>query len=155
MYFSKLWKFRSKLYFNFYLQTIFFEIFLNEDYDDYDYEGDEDYQAFKDGLEKDDYEGDIVKGLTDSMLKIKQNHGKTLKFQAVLRAFEAKDRNVIEHNYERVNFWSMIHLVAMIGTAVFQVTINQLWDMNYYTACHILAAVLDLYINYYPPIKTF
>ena len=60
-------------------------------------------------------------GLQTSLNKIKVNHGKTLQFQAMLRAFEAKDRNVIEHNYERVNFWSMIHLLAMVATAIFQV----------------------------------
>ena len=62
-------------------------------------------------------------GLQTSLNKIKVNHGKTLQFQAMLRAFEAKDRNVIEHNYERVNFWSMVHLLAMVATAIFQVFI--------------------------------
>ena len=64
---------------------------------------------------------DMISGLQTSLNKIKVNHGKTLQFQAMLRAFEAKDRNVIEHNYERVNFWSMIHLLAMVATAIFQV----------------------------------
>ena len=40
----------------------------------------------------------------------------------MLRAFEAKDRSVMEHNYERVNFWSFVHLFAMVGTAVLQVS---------------------------------
>jgi|ERR1712130_18985 len=103
-------------------KTVFWEIFLDDD--DYDYDDDyedEDYKEFKDNLAKDDYEEDTLKGLTNSLNKIKGNHGKTLQFQAMLRAFEAKDRNVIEHNYERVNFWSMVHLVAMVATAVFQV----------------------------------
>ena len=41
----------------------------------------------------------------------------------MLRAFEAKDRSVMEHNYERVNFWSCVHLCAMVGTAMLQVNI--------------------------------
>lgn len=104
-------------------KKVFFEIFLDdEDYDYDDYDEDEDYKEFRDNLAKDeDYEGDTLKGLQKSLNTIKVNHGKTLQFQAMLRAFEAKDRNVIEHNYERVNFWSMVHLVAMIGTAIFQV----------------------------------
>jgi len=102
-------------------KTVFFELFQDEDYDyDEDYDDDE-YEDFKKGLAKDDYEEDTVKGLQTSLNKIKVNHGKTLQFQAMLRAFEAKDRNVIEHNYERVNFWSMVHLLAMVATAIFQV----------------------------------
>ena len=61
-------------------------------------------------------------GLKNSLSKIKTNHGKTLQYQAMLRAFEAKDRSVMEHNYERVNFWSLVHLCAMVGTAMLQVT---------------------------------
>ena len=95
----------------------------DEDYDYDEYDIDEEYKEFKDGLAKDDYEGETLKGLQTSLNKIKINHGKTLQFQAMLRAFEAKDRNVIEHNYERVNFWSMVHLVAMVATAIFQVFI--------------------------------
>lgn len=104
-------------------KKVFFEIFLDDDYEDYDdYDDDEEYKEFRDNLAKDeDYEGDALKGLQKSLNTIKVNHGKTLQFQAMLRAFEAKDRNVIEHNYERVNFWSMVHLIAMVGTAIFQV----------------------------------
>ena len=61
--------------------------------------------------------------MKNSLSKIKTNHGKTLQYQAMLRAFEAKDRSVMEHNYERVNFWSLVHLCAMVGTAMLQVNI--------------------------------
>ena len=61
-------------------------------------------------------------GLKKSLTSIKTNQGKTLQYQAMLRAFEAKDRSVMEHNYERVNFWSFIHLFAMVGTAILQVS---------------------------------
>lgn len=88
------------------------------EYDDYD---SEEYLDFKKTLKEDDYEEDTLKSLTDRLHKIKQNHGKTMQYQAYIRAHEAKDRNIIEHNYERVNFWSAVHLLAMICTAVFQV----------------------------------
>jgi protein ERP2 len=102
-------------------QTVFFEFFIMDDdyeYDDYD---SEEYLDFQKNLKKDDYEEDTLKSLTDRLHKIKQNHGKTMQYQAFIRAHEARDRNVIEHNYERVNFWSAIHMIAMICTAVFQV----------------------------------
>ena len=45
-----------------YFQTVFFELFQDEDYDyDEDYDDDE-YEDFKKGLAKDDYEEDTVKG---------------------------------------------------------------------------------------------
>jgi len=102
-------------------KTVFFEFFIMDDdyeYDDYD---SEEYLDFQKNLKKDDYEEDTLKSLTDRLHKIKQNHGKTMQYQAFIRAHEARDRNVIEHNYERVNFWSAIHMLAMICTAIFQV----------------------------------
>jgi len=96
-------------------KTVFWEVFLDDaDYDDYD------YADYKLDDEK-EFEADTVTGLKKSLTSIKSNQGKTLQFQAMLRAFEAKDRSVMEHNYERVNFWSFVHLFAMVGTAVLQV----------------------------------
>jgi len=96
-------------------KTVFWEVFLDDaDYDDYDYK---DYNLDPET----DFEGDTVTGLKKSLTSIKSNQGKTLQYQAMLRAFEAKDRSVMEHNYERVNFWSFVHLFAMVGTAVLQV----------------------------------
>ena len=46
---------------------------------------------------------------------------KTSQIQNLLRAFEAKDRNLIEANRQRVDTWSMIHLATMVGTAFLQV----------------------------------
>jgi len=95
-------------------KTVFWEVFLDDtDYDDYD------YSEYK--LDRDELEPDTVSNLKKFLTNIKSNQGKTLQYQAMLRAFEAKDRSVMEHNYERVNFWSFIHLFAMVGTAVLQV----------------------------------
>lgn len=95
-------------------KTVFWEVFLDEDYDEYDYK---DYNLG----EETELEPDTVSELKKRMTSIKTNQGKTLQYQAMLRAFEAKDRSVMEHNYERVNFWSFVHLFAMVGTAVLQV----------------------------------
>lgn len=95
-------------------KTVFFEIFLEQDYGD-DYDDDYDWEK------ETEFEPDTVEGLKKSLVKIKSNHGKTLQYQAMLRAFEAKDRSVMEHNYERVNFWSLVHLSIMVGTCMLQV----------------------------------
>jgi len=117
-------------------KVVFFEIFLDIDYDDYDPDDyDDDYRKeIEDAVEKDDtdYDQAGIKGLTSSLGKIKVNQGKTLQYQAMLRAFEAKDRNLIEMNYNRVNFWSMVHMCVMIGTAVLQVN---LYDIMQYKPC--------------------
>ena len=41
--------------------------------------------------------------------------------QTVLRAFEARDRNLQESNYERVNIWSCTNVVVMVVVSCIQV----------------------------------
>ncbi|XP_076841980.1 transmembrane emp24 domain-containing protein 1b [Brachyhypopomus gauderio] len=49
--------------------------------------------------------------------------------QTVLRAFEARDRNLLEDNLWRVSFWSCTCLVVMLMVAVTQVyTLRRLFD---------------------------
>ena len=62
-----------------------------------------------------------VQEMTKKLLKMKTNMHRTTQFQAVLRAFESKDRNILEANLKRVNNWSTIHLAVMLTTAIFQV----------------------------------
>uniref|UniRef100_A0A3B1JJ60 Transmembrane p24 trafficking protein 5 n=1 Tax=Astyanax mexicanus TaxID=7994 RepID=A0A3B1JJ60_ASTMX len=47
--------------------------------------------------------------------------GKSLQIQTVLRAFEARDRNLQESNYERVNVWSCTNVVLMVVVSCIQV----------------------------------
>ena len=76
-------------------------------------------------LENDDStEGMIeekVQEMTKKLLKMKTNMHRTTQFQAILRAFESKDRNILEANLKRVNNWSTIHMAVMLTTAIFQV----------------------------------
>jgi len=41
--------------------------------------------------------------------------------QDTLRAFEARDRNVAESNYVRVNYWSIIQIAVMLFVGLIQV----------------------------------
>lgn len=41
--------------------------------------------------------------------------------QTVLRAFEARDRNLLEDNLWRVSFWSCASVLVMLGVALTQV----------------------------------
>ena len=52
---------------------------------------------------------------------IKTNNAKTVQLQSLLRVFEAKDRNVVERNFYRINLWSVINMVVMATVFVLQV----------------------------------
>ena len=51
------------------------------------------------------------------------------RYQNVFKNFETLDRSIGEHNFERVNFWSIIHLILMIFVVIVQViTIRSLFE---------------------------
>merc|ERR1712110_477539 len=99
-------------------KVIFFEIFTDEafDYDDYD-------DGWREELKKDDTGllEDRVSEIQLAMSRMKLNMAKTSQIQNLLRAFEAKDRNIIEANRDRVDRWSIIHLAVMFSTAFLQI----------------------------------
>ncbi|CAG5104976.1 Oidioi.mRNA.OKI2018_I69.chr1.g1722.t1.cds [Oikopleura dioica] len=126
-------------------KTVFFEVFTEEDYDDYEYDDDDYYDdyydddipvAMKQKEKKGEWKKDLVEDeATEGMLKekvddmirklvkMKTNLIRTAQFQAILRAFESKDRNILEANLKRVNNWSTIHMVVMLVAAILQVCI--------------------------------
>jgi protein ERP2 len=52
---------------------------------------------------------------------VKARLGKSAQIQTVLRAFEARDRNIQESNFERVNVWSVINMFVMVLVSGVQV----------------------------------
>ena len=59
--------------------------------------------------------------LQDTINSVKARLGKSLQIQTVLRAFEARDRNLQESNHERVNVWSCTNLLIMVVVSGIQV----------------------------------
>lgn len=59
--------------------------------------------------------------LQDTINNVKARLGKSVQIQTVLRAFEARDRNLQESNFDRVNFWSVINLFVMMLVSAIQV----------------------------------
>merc|ERR1712226_1092925 len=99
--------------------VVFFEIFSDDDFGDYDYD-DPDWKAKL----KDDDSGLLEERVSEIQLALSRmelNMAKTSQIRNLLRAFEAKDRNLIEANRQRVDSWSIIHLTVMAGTAFLQV----------------------------------
>ncbi|CAB1324177.1 unnamed protein product [Coregonus sp. 'balchen'] len=70
----------------------------------------------------------------DTINSVKARLGKSLQIQTVLKAFEARDRNLQESNYDRVNMWSMTNLlVMMLVTGVQVYLIRALFDDKRHT----------------------
>ena len=59
--------------------------------------------------------------LQDTINSVKARLGKSAQIQTVLRAFEARDRNIQESNFERVNVWSVINMFVMVLVSGVQV----------------------------------
>ncbi|KAA0708807.1 Transmembrane emp24 domain-containing protein 5 p24 family protein gamma 2 [Triplophysa tibetana] len=96
-------------------KIIFFELILdNMD----DREDSEDWKAYVQGTDLLDMK---LEDIMDTINSVKARMGKSLQIQTVLRAFEARDRNLQESNYERVNLWSCTNLVLMVIVSGVQV----------------------------------
>lgn len=60
---------------------------------------------------------------------VHQNLEKSRQALAALRAFEARDRYLLEDNLWRVSFWSCLNLLVMSAVAVTQIyTLRRLFD---------------------------
>lgn len=57
----------------------------------------------------------------DTINNVKSRLGKSMQIQTLLRAFEARDRNIQESNFDTVNFWSIVNLAVMMLVSAVQV----------------------------------
>ncbi|KAM3619873.1 uncharacterized protein V6R79_014963 [Siganus canaliculatus] len=70
-----------------------------------------------------------LEDIMDTINNVKSRLGKSMHIQTVLRAFEARDRNLQESNYDRVNFWSVVNLIVMMMVSTVQVyLVRSLFD---------------------------
>uniref|UniRef100_A0A915ERN6 GOLD domain-containing protein n=1 Tax=Ditylenchus dipsaci TaxID=166011 RepID=A0A915ERN6_9BILA len=105
-------------------KRVFFELFLLDK--DGNYLNDYDLKALaKDHKYGMDFQIENFSKVTN---KVKGNLNEIERLQSQLRAIEARDRSVMEANYDRVNFWSGVHLVCLlIVTAVQIYTLRSLF----------------------------
>ncbi|XP_026109953.1 transmembrane emp24 domain-containing protein 5-like [Carassius auratus] len=96
-------------------KVIFFELILDNMGDG---EESEDWKAYVQGADLLDMK---LEDIMDAINSVKSRLGKSLQIQALLRAFEARDRNLQESNYDRVNLWSCTNLVVMVIVSGVQV----------------------------------
>uniref|UniRef100_A0A3Q3Q6C4 GOLD domain-containing protein n=1 Tax=Monopterus albus TaxID=43700 RepID=A0A3Q3Q6C4_MONAL len=70
-----------------------------------------------------------LEDIKESMDSLYRRLERSRQMQTVLRAFEARDRNLLEDNLWRVSFWSCASMLVMLCVALTQVyTVRKLFD---------------------------
>ncbi|XP_078091057.1 transmembrane emp24 domain-containing protein 1-like [Mustelus asterias] len=91
-------------------KLIFFEVIFDD--------AEEDWSEIAEPEELLDIKIDDIK---ESIGNMNTKLAKSVQIQAILRAFEARDRNLQESNLGRVNFWSAVNLGVMLVVSFVQV----------------------------------
>lgn len=96
-------------------KVIFFELILDN------MDTDEDPDDWKEYVHGTDMLDMKLEDIMDTINNVKARLSKSVHIQTVLKAFEARDRNLQESNFDRVNFWSVTNLVVMVVVSAVQV----------------------------------
>ncbi|KAM8974163.1 transmembrane emp24 domain-containing protein 1 [Pelodytes ibericus] len=96
-------------------KLVFFEIIFDSP------QGDEETDNWADIVEPDELLDIKIEDIKESIDGMKSRLERSMQMQAVLRAFEARDRNLQDSSLERVNFWSAINLGVLVTVAFVQV----------------------------------
>ncbi|XP_065091169.1 transmembrane emp24 domain-containing protein 1 [Ochlerotatus camptorhynchus] len=108
-------------------KTVFFEIIIeNEDED----AGWSNFDILE-GLSPEEFYDMKVQDVQDVIKRVRNNLTKARQFQDVLRSHEARDRNMAEENYFKVNAWSFFQIIIMICVGFCQVVmVKSLFDTD-------------------------
>ncbi|KAE9550710.1 hypothetical protein FO519_006076 [Halicephalobus sp. NKZ332] len=74
-----------------------------------------------------------------SFNRIKASLNKVEYHQSILRAYEARDRAIMNANFDRVSFWSLLNSIILIGVGVLQ----DLMDLSYLLCFSIVLAFVS------------
>lgn len=108
-------------------KTVFFIIDDNEASDPDDVIGNYGLE----GLTPNEFIDMKMEDFNESVEKLSINLSKVRVFQELQRTKEARDRNVAEENYYRVNVWSMFQIMVMLAVGGIQVImVRSLFDAN-------------------------
>ncbi|KAK7889326.1 hypothetical protein WMY93_024886 [Mugilogobius chulae] len=88
-------------------KIVFFELILDN------MDTDEDPNDWKEYVHGTDMLDMKLEDIMDTINNVKARLSKSVHIQTALRAFEARDRNLQESNFERVNFWSTTNVIVM------------------------------------------
>lgn len=96
-------------------KIIFFELILDN------MDTDEDPDDWKEYVHGTDMLDMKLEDIMDTINNVKARLSKSVHIQTLLKAFEARDRNLQESNFDRVNFWSVTNLIVMVIVSAVQV----------------------------------
>ncbi|XP_069831595.1 transmembrane emp24 domain-containing protein 1 [Dendropsophus ebraccatus] len=96
-------------------KLVFFELIFDSQ------QGDDEPDSWADIVEPDELLDIKIEDIKDSIESVKSRLERSMQMQTVLRAFEARDRNLQESNLSRVNFWSAVNLGVLVVVAFLQV----------------------------------
>lgn len=105
-------------------KMVFFEVILDSPSNDVG--ADDEWAGLGEPENLLEYKLDDIK---ESMETVHRRLERSRQMQTVLRAFEARDRNLLEDNLWRVSFWSCVNMLVMLSVAFTQVyTVRRLFD---------------------------
>lgn len=109
-------------------KTVFFELII-------EMEGDENANSREnfeyDGLSPEEVYDVKVQDIYDSVIKVKAFLQRAKQYQDILSTYEARDRNIAEQNFHRVNIWSFIQIILMLAVGTLQVfMVRSLFDTD-------------------------
>ncbi|XP_059618671.1 transmembrane emp24 domain-containing protein 5 [Phlebotomus argentipes] len=108
-------------------KTVFFELIVEKDGEVDEENKWEDFE----GLRPEEVYDMKVQDIQESIVRIRTHLTRARQLQDLLRSFEARDRNVAEENYFKVNAWSFFQVVAMVAVGTIQVImVRSLFDTN-------------------------
>lgn len=103
-------------------KTVFFELLVDRDDDDWG------SQEINDLPAEEDYELK-VQDIQEVIGKVRGHLTKARHYQDMFKSFEARDRNVAEENFFKVNSFSLFQLIIMISVGIIQVImVRSLFD---------------------------
>lgn len=96
-------------------KLVFFELIFDSLQDDEEVEG------WADAVEPEEMLDVKMEDFKESMETMRARLERSIQMLMLLRAFEARDRNLQEGNLERVNFWSAVNVGVLLLVGVLQV----------------------------------
>uniref|UniRef100_G1LX12 Transmembrane p24 trafficking protein 1 n=1 Tax=Ailuropoda melanoleuca TaxID=9646 RepID=G1LX12_AILME len=95
-------------------KLVFFELIFDSLQDDEEVEG------WAEAVEPEEMLDVKMEDIKESIETMKTRLERSIQMLTLLRAFEARDRNLQEGNLERVNFWSAVNVAVLLLVAVLQ-----------------------------------
>ncbi|XP_005189219.1 transmembrane emp24 domain-containing protein 5 [Musca domestica] len=110
-------------------KTVFFELIVEKEGEQN--LGDDQWNDVFEGLTPEEFYEMKVQDIMDYIGRIRMQMTKARQIQDMLRSHEARDRNLAESNFIKVNTWSLFQICAMIAVGLLQVfLVRSIFDTN-------------------------